>query len=160
MSRPSRRGVLGGFAALTAPSIPALAAKGVHNQHTPAMPASGVRIVSGPSADAAPLEACAAYMKAEHAWHAGHARLCDAEEIGDVEEVRRMEALCQAAAREQDEPLTLIIETPARTAAGRRAKAEAVRTRVQLNTEGAPMDPDEALLWSMCDDLAAAGTGS
>jgi hypothetical protein len=121
---------------------------------------SPAQLLGAADPDAALLNACAAYMKAERAWQEGHARLCDAEEVGDVGKVRRFEALCKAAAREQDEPLTVIIETPARTAAGRRAKAEAVRTRVQLNTEGAPMDPDEALLWSMCDDLAAAGTGS
>jgi hypothetical protein len=131
-----RRNLLGGIAAAAVSPAPLLAA---------------------PSSDAALLEACAVYMKAERAWQEGHARLCDAEEVGDIGEVRRFEALCQAAAREQDEPLTVIIETPARTNAGRRAKAEAVRTRVQLNSDGAPMDPDEALLWSMCDDLAAAG---
>jgi hypothetical protein len=131
-----RRKLLGGIAAVAVIPVPLLAV---------------------PNPDAALLEACAVYMRAERAWQEGHARLSDAEEVGDIGEVRRFEALCKAAAREQDEPLTVIIETPARTAAGRRAKAEAVRTRVQLNTEGAPLDPDEALLWSLCDDLAAAG---
>jgi hypothetical protein len=131
-----RRKLLGGIAAAAVSPAPLLAA-------------------SNPDADL--LEACAAYMKAEHAWQEGHAQLCAAEEIGNVAEVRRLEALCHAAAREQDEPLTLIIVTPARTNAGRRAKAEAVITRVQLNSDGAPMDPNEALLWSLCDDLAAAG---
>jgi hypothetical protein len=133
---PARRTLLGGFAAAAVSPAPLLAAL---------------------NPDAALLEACATYMKAEDAWQEAHERLCNAEETGDVEEVRRQEALAHAAARDQDEPLIVITETPARTNAGRRAKAEAVRTRVQLNSDGAPMDPDEALLWSMCDDLAAAG---
>jgi hypothetical protein len=113
-------------------------------------------LLAVPNPDAALLEACATYMRAERAWNENHTRLCDAEEAGRQEEAERLEALGHAFAREQDEPLALIIETPARTNAGRRAKAEAVRTRVQLNSDGAPMDPDEALLWSLCDDLAAA----
>jgi hypothetical protein len=40
---------------------------------------------------------------------------------------------------------------------GRRAKAEAARTRAQFNSADKPVDDDEALLWSLCDDLAAAG---
>jgi hypothetical protein len=131
-----RRKLLGGIAAAAVIPVPLLAV---------------------PNPDAALLEACAVYMQAERAWQEGHARLSAAEEVGDIGEVRRFEALCRAAAREQDDPLTLIIETPARTNAGRRAKAEVVRTRVQLNSEGLPMDPAEALLWSMCDDLTAAG---
>jgi hypothetical protein len=114
---PARRKLLGGIPALAVPILPA-AARGV------------------PDPDAALLNACAAYMKAERAWQ---------------------EALAHAAARDQDEPLIVIIETPARTNAGRRAKADAVRTRVHLNNKGEPQDHDEALLWSLCDDLAAAG---
>jgi hypothetical protein len=133
---PARRKLLGGLAAAAVSPAPLLAA---------------------PNPDAALLEACAAYMKAERGWHEAHARLCDAEAIGDTREVRRMEALAHAFSCEQEEPLTLVIETPARTAAGRRAKAEVARTRVRLNNEGAPQDQDEVLLWSLCDDLAAAG---
>jgi hypothetical protein len=113
---------------------------------------------AAPDPDAELLKACAVYMAAERAWHEGHARLCDAEEVGDRDEVKRLEAVCHQAARAQEEPLALIIETPARANAGRRAKAEVARTRVQLNNTGGPMDSDEALLWSLCDDLAAAGT--
>jgi hypothetical protein len=69
-----------------------------------------------------------------------------------------MEALAHAFSCEQEEPLTSVIETPARTAAGRRAKAEVARTRVQLSSAGEPQSDDDALLWSLCDDLAASGS--
>jgi hypothetical protein len=136
---PARRKLLGGIAAAAV---------------------SPTTLLAAPSPDAALLEACAVYMKAERAWQEGHARLCDAEEAGRDEEAKWLEALGHAFAREQDEPLALIIETPARTNAGRRAKAEVARTRVSINTAGGPLHLDDALLWSMCDDLAAAGGGT
>jgi hypothetical protein len=54
--------------------------------------------------------------------------------------------------------LALVIEIPARTAAGRRAKVEVARTRVQLSSAGEPQSDDDALLWSLCDDLAVIGS--
>jgi hypothetical protein len=132
---PARRNLLGGIAAAAVTPAPVLAA---------------------PNPDAALLEACAVYMKAERGWNENHTRLCDAEEAGHAEEVERLEALGHALAQEQADPLTLIIQTPARTAAGRRAKAEVARTRVQLSSAGEPPNVDDALIWSLCDDLAAA----
>jgi hypothetical protein len=130
-----RRNLLGGIAAAAVVPAPLLAT---------------------PNPDAELLNACATYMAAERAWNENHTRLCDTEEAGHPEEVKRLEALGHALAREQDEPLALIIETPARTAAGRRAKAEVARTRVSMNSAGGPLHLDDALVWSLCDDLAAA----
>jgi hypothetical protein len=132
---PARRNLLGGIAAAAVSPAP--------------LPAA-------PDPDAVLLKACAIYMKAERGWNENHTRLCDAEETGHAEEVERLEALGHALAQEQSEPLTVIIETPARTNAGRRAKAEVARTRVQLSSAGEPLNVDDALIWSLCDDLAAA----
>ncbi|WP_043838368.1 hypothetical protein [Muricoccus aerilatus] len=115
MSRPSRRGVLGGLAALAA---------------------------------------CAAYMTMETAYNAAFRQQCDAEEAGNKAEERRLDAVQHALAVEQEEPLGVIIKTMATTPAGRAAKAAVAMTLVQSTLAGEPMSKEDALIWSLAEDLA------
>ena len=134
---PARRGVLGGLVALAAPVLPAMAS-------TPS--------TDGP--DAALLTACASYMAKEAAYNAAFRQQCDAEEAGNRAEERRLDAVQHALALEQQVPLGVIIETMATTPAGRSAKAGVAMTLIQTDRDGAPLSREDALIWSLAEDLA------
>lgn len=137
MTRPSRRGVLGGFAVLAVPTAPALAST-----------------ASGPSPDAALLVACAAYMEKETSYNEAFRQEGDAEEAGNKAEVRRLSLLQRGLAQEQEADLGVIIETRAMTQDGKAAKAAVAMTLVQTNSAHEPLTTEAALLWSLAEDLA------
>ena len=117
---------------------------------TPVVPACN----AAPSPDATLLEACARWMAREAEYEAAYQRQCQAEEAGDKGEASRaFLALC-ALAKNQHVSLDPVIETPALTAAGRLAKAEVAMTLVVTNPEGEALSREDAMLWSLAEDLA------
>lgn len=135
MSTLRRRGVLGGLGALSMPLVPAVTA-------------------ASSNPDAALLEACARWMAREAEYEAAYERHCSAEDAGDKAEANRMFKLQCDLAKESHVLLPLVIDTPARTAAGRLAKAEVAMTIVQTNPDGTALSRDDAMIWSLAEDLA------
>lgn len=133
--KPARRNLLGGIAALAAAPVPALA-------DTPARP------------DAVLLAACATYLEKEAAYNDAFRQQCSADEAGDKAEERRLDLLQRALAQEQQKPLEVIIETMAVTQAGKLAKTAVAMTLVQAGLDGVPLSPMDAMLWSICEDVA------
>ncbi len=81
-------------------------------------------------------------------------RLCTLE--GRVPEAERDEVLAlQGDVMDQQEPLrALLANTPARTPEGLRAKAAALQAWLPASSDGLePGDDDDALAWSLCNDL-------
>lgn len=132
-----RRGVLGGLAVLAAPTLPAVA---------------GAPTSANP--DAALLEACARWMAREAEYEAAYERQCLAEDAGDKAEANRMFKLQCALAQQSVALLAPVIDTPARTAAGRAAKAEVAVTIVQTTPDGKALSREDAMIWSLAEDLA------
>lgn len=137
MSRSSRRGILGGLAVLAAPTVPALASMAV-----------------SPNPDTPLLTACASYIERETTYLAAFQQECEARDAGNKPEAERLHLVQCALAREQDEPLAVIITTPALTLAGRLAKAEVAMRLVQTDLEQRPLSGPDAMIWSLAEDLA------
>ena len=126
---PTRRAVLAGAGA--AAVVPAAAAS--------------------PGADDALIRLCAAFLQRERIGRALSAQ-ADAMPKGparDAVEARHDEATAGYHPR-----LDAIIDTPAVTLAGVRAKAEVALGWVQLDRDGWPL-PDDALPWSLARDVLA-----
>lgn len=136
MSRASRRGVLGGFAALASAPVPVLAS------------------TAATAPDTALLAACASYMEKQAAYCAAYRQECAATDAGDKAEARRFSRLQCQLAQSQEEPLGFIIKTMALTQAGKAAKAAVAMTLVETWATGEPMSNEAAMLWSLAEDLA------
>lgn len=137
MTRSSRRGVLGGIAALAAPTVPAMAST-----------------AASTDPDTALLAACAIYMEKEAAYLAAFQHECEARDAGNKLEADRLHLLQCTLAREQDEPLAVVITTPARTPAGKLAKAQVAVRLVATDLEQRPLSEADAMIWSLAEDLA------
>ncbi|HEY8612361.1 MAG TPA: hypothetical protein VIL69_13845 [Roseomonas sp.] len=135
--KAARRSLLGSVAALAA---------------VPVVPASAG--AAAPNPDATLLEACAQYMAREAEWNASFEKQCAAEEAEDKAEADRQHHVQVEAASAQHAPLNVVINTPALTPAGKVAKAEVAMTLVQTNLAGEALSAEDALLWSLAEDLA------
>jgi hypothetical protein len=129
MSAPSRRGILGGVAALAAPSIPTLAAEGVSSTHLlpgrrPSPDAELIRICEGHAAFTEELQHCNCLEDCAH-WRAYE---------------RSRDAIHDAV------PMTL---------AGMAAKARAakIEARAADGTENPEGSPAETWAWDLVNDL-------
>jgi hypothetical protein len=161
MSPASRRGVLGGLAALAAPSGPAFAAKGVHDQHTPAVLASGGRTVSGPSPDAELIALCDRIVPAWDAYVASFGHCYDgwthAQVLALEAEQDRLQAVVFGMVEEA-------LAIPAATREGILAKARiaflaADKTDGEVDLTHPPDLATAGLAWSVIEDLVRIAGG-
>ena len=104
--------------------------------------------------DAALLTAGASYMEKAAAYYAAFRQRCAPYEVGNKAEERRLDIVQHALAAEQEEPLVVVIEIMAITPAGRVSKATVAMTLVQFTRAGEPMSREDALIWSLAEDLA------
>ncbi|RKK03304.1 hypothetical protein EBE87_27735 [Pseudoroseomonas wenyumeiae] len=108
--------------------------------------------------DAELLALCRRYMTAERRY----TFLCDQEEIaqeaGQKEREARIGDLIRRAVEYQQDLLAQIVDTPARTVGGVRAKAKVCMSRVQTWATGSVMESDQPM-WSLCRDLLGYDPG-